>query len=181
MENFKEYLDPDNEYALILADDDTKSDQWIEVPKGSEIAISYPIDGVLIFYKDNFEWMFVAGRDDGFCDSNWGGQNDGRLEHLLRTGHVVWKRNESISDVPDVGVVDNVNHPSHYCGHPSGIECIEMIKAGMSEEMFEGYLKGCCNKYLWRYKMKGGSESLRKAQWYLDRLIKLNEEIESRN
>lgn len=76
---------------------------------------------------------------------------------------------------------DFVNHPKHYCDHPSGIECIDAIEAGMSEEMFEGYLKGCCNKYLWRYKMKGGSESLRKAQWYLDRLIKLNEKIESRN
>lgn len=75
---------------------------------------------------------------------------------------------------------DFVNHPKHYCDHPSGIECIDAIEAGMSEEMFEGYLKGCCNKYLWRYKTKGGSESLRKAQWYLDRLIKLNEKIESR-
>ena len=74
---------------------------------------------------------------------------------------------------------DNVNHPSHYT--QGSIECIEALEAGMSEEMFEGYLKGCCNKYLWRYKMKGGSESLRKAQWYLDRLIKLNEKIESRN
>ena len=74
---------------------------------------------------------------------------------------------------------DNVNHPSHYT--QGKIECIDAIEAGMSEEMFEGYLKGCCNKYLWRYKMKGGSESLRKAQWYLDRLIKLNEKIESRN
>lgn len=74
---------------------------------------------------------------------------------------------------------DNVNHPSHYT--QGKVECIDAIEAGMSEEMFEGYLKGCCNKYLWRYKMKGGSESLRKAQWYLDRLIKLNEKIESRN
>lgn len=77
------------------------------------------------------------------------------------------------------GAKDNVNHPSHYT--QGKVECIDAIEAGMSEEMFEGYLKGCCNKYLWRYKMKGGSESLRKAQWYLDRLIKLNEKIESRN
>jgi hypothetical protein len=27
-------------------------------------------------------------------------------------------------------------------------------------------------KYLWRYKEKGGVESLQKAEWYLKRLIK---------
>lgn len=75
--------------------------------------------------------------------------------------------------------IDVVNHPSHYT--QGDIECIDAIKAALGEEQYEGYLRGACIKYLWRYKMKSGVESLKKAEWYLKRLIELNEEIESRN
>ena len=64
---------------------------------------------------------------------------------------------------------DVVNHPAHYT--QGGIECIEAIKASMTEEEFRGYLKGCQMKYMWRYRLKGGVEDLKKARWYLDRLI----------
>ena len=74
---------------------------------------------------------------------------------------------------------DTVNHPSHYT--QGGIECIDAITAALGEEQYEGYLRGACIKYLWRYKMKSGVESLKKSEWYLKRLIELNEEIESRN
>ena len=74
---------------------------------------------------------------------------------------------------------DVINHPSHYT--QGDIECIDAIKAALGEEQYEGYLRGACIKYLWRYKMKSGVESLKKSEWYLKRLIELNEEIESRN
>jgi len=65
---------------------------------------------------------------------------------------------------------DNVNHPSHYTN--GGIECIDAIKASMSPYEFRGYLKGNAIKYLWRYRLKGhAKEDLKKAQWYLNRLI----------
>ena len=65
---------------------------------------------------------------------------------------------------------DVVNHPSHYT--QGGIECIEAIKASMSQEAFNGYLKGNAMKYLWRYKNKRKPvEDLKKAQWYINRLI----------
>ena len=65
---------------------------------------------------------------------------------------------------------DMVNHPSHYT--QGGVECIEALKASMSAEEFRGYLKGCNMKYMWRYRLKNGLEDLRKAQWYLNRLIR---------
>lgn len=66
---------------------------------------------------------------------------------------------------------DNVNHPEHYT--QGGIECIDAIKASMTCEEFVGYLKGNCLKYLWRYRNKGKvQEDLKKAQWYLDKLVK---------
>jgi hypothetical protein len=63
---------------------------------------------------------------------------------------------------------DPIN-PSHYTA--GGLECIEAIEASMSEEAFRGFMKGNCIKYLWRYERKNGAEDLRKAQWYLQRLM----------
>jgi hypothetical protein len=64
---------------------------------------------------------------------------------------------------------DPVNHPQHYAS--GSIECIEAIEASMSPEAFKGALKANIIKYVWRYEQKGGAESLKKAQWYLARLI----------
>lgn len=65
---------------------------------------------------------------------------------------------------------DNVNAPFHY--NAGKIECIEGIEASMSSEAFKGYLKGNCQKYLWRFDYKGkAKEDLQKASWYLNKLI----------
>lgn len=64
---------------------------------------------------------------------------------------------------------DNVNSPAHY--RQGGIECIEAIKASMSEKGFRDYLKGNVMKYIWRYEHKGRViEDIEKALWYLNRL-----------
>lgn len=69
---------------------------------------------------------------------------------------------------------DTVDHPSHYTS--GSIECIDAIQAQMTPEQFAGYLRGNVAKYVWRYEHKGGAESLRKARWYLDRLIAVMED-----
>ena len=74
---------------------------------------------------------------------------------------------------PPVIQEDVVNHPPHYTD--GGIECIEAIEAALTIEEYRGYCKGNCLKYIWRERHKGGTESLKKAQWYLDRLIQLDE------
>lgn len=66
-------------------------------------------------------------------------------------------------------MTDHINHPKHYT--TGNIECIDAIKASMSFIEYEAYLKGNCMKYLWRYKNKGGLDSLYKCEWYLIRLI----------
>ena len=64
---------------------------------------------------------------------------------------------------------DNVNHPSHYT--QGGIECLDAIEASMPAEGFQDYCKGNILKYIWRYRFKNGVEDLKKAQFYLDRMI----------
>ena len=67
-------------------------------------------------------------------------------------------------------VNDPVNNPAHY--NHKGVEAIAAIEASMTDEEFQGYLKGNCMKYLWRYNYKGKPvEDLKKAQWYLEKLI----------
>ena len=71
---------------------------------------------------------------------------------------------------------DAVNHPSHYT--QGGIECIDAMKASMSDEAFKGLLKGNVIKYIWRYEKKVNPlEDLKKAKWYLEVLIRELEEV----
>jgi hypothetical protein len=65
---------------------------------------------------------------------------------------------------------DNVNHPAHYA--KGGIECIDAIEAAVTGlEGFEGMCTGNAIKYLFRWKHKNGVEDLKKAAWYVNRLI----------
>lgn len=69
---------------------------------------------------------------------------------------------------------DAVNHPSHYCR--DGIECIDVIKAttkGMNA--FDAFCQGNAIKYLFRWQYKNGVEDLKKARWYIDKLIEIQE------
>jgi hypothetical protein len=63
---------------------------------------------------------------------------------------------------------DMVNHPPHY--NQGGIETIEAIKAALGYG-FNAYLTGNILKYLWRYNHKGGLQDVKKAQFYLNRLV----------
>ena len=66
--------------------------------------------------------------------------------------------------------VDVINHPSHYT--QGDIECIDAIKAAtVGKTGIEAVAVANVVKYLWRYEEKGGLESVRKAQWYLNKLI----------
>jgi hypothetical protein len=65
---------------------------------------------------------------------------------------------------------DNIN-PNHY-HRDGGMECIEAIEAMVAGWPPEtAYRLGNVLKYLWRHQEKGGTESLRKAMWYLEREI----------
>lgn len=64
---------------------------------------------------------------------------------------------------------DPVNGPGHY--RQGGVECIDAIQAALTVEEFRGYCKGNVLKYVWRERHKGGAESLRKAAWYVARLL----------
>ena len=73
--------------------------------------------------------------------------------------------------------IDMVNHPAHY--NQGGIECIDALKAAtVSKTGIEAVCTANAIKYLWRYEEKNGIEDVKKARWYIDRLIKELEEKE---
>lgn len=82
--------------------------------------------------------------------------NDDRLEQDL---------NECIGHGVDV-----VNHPSHYT--KGRIECIDAIdSATTGKSGVEAVCVANVIKYLWRYEEKNGLEDVKKAKWYLNKLI----------
>lgn len=73
-------------------------------------------------------------------------------------------------------VVDpgGVNHPEHYNLHPSGVECIDVVR-------HHNFNIGSAIKYLWRQGLKRGETSikdLRKAVWYIEDEIARLENLE---
>ena len=66
---------------------------------------------------------------------------------------------------------DTVNHPPHY--NKGGMEAIDYIEQQL-EDGFSDYLEGNVLKYIHRWRYKNGIEDLKKAQWYLNRLIETN-------
>lgn len=64
---------------------------------------------------------------------------------------------------------DAVNRPEHY--NVAGVECIDYIQQQLGDE-YKGYLLGNCIKYIHRHKYKASAkQDLKKALWYLERLI----------
>jgi hypothetical protein len=65
---------------------------------------------------------------------------------------------------------DMVNSPAHYT--QGDIECIDAIAQVVKDlDGMEAMCTGNAIKYLWRWKHKNGVEDLKKAQWYLQRMI----------
>ena len=64
-----------------------------------------------------------------------------------------------------VANMEQVEHPKHYCSHPSGVECIQVTE-------WMNFNLGNAIKYIWRASLKGKElQDLKKAVWYIQREI----------
>jgi hypothetical protein len=71
----------------------------------------------------------------------------------------------------DQTIEDIINHPNHYTY--SKVECIDAI-----ENM--PFKEACAIKYVWRHRYKNGAEDLKKAIWYIKRILKQEYNYEER-
>lgn len=73
---------------------------------------------------------------------------------------------------------NNIDHPIHYT--QGDIECIDALKAAtVGKTGIEAVCVANVIKYLFRYENKNGLEDVRKAAWYLNRLIQELEQDET--
>lgn len=94
------------------------------------------------------------------------------LEKIGVLKDVVDDKRPVVSKKPDM-----VEHPAHY--NQGDIECIDAIKSAViGKTGIEAVCVANVIKYLWRYETKNGLEDVKKAQFYLNRLIK---EFEDKN
>lgn len=75
--------------------------------------------------------------------------------------------------IQEIGIKNEVHHPTHYNSNPSGIECIKVIE-------HYNFCVGNAIKYLWRNGLKNSPsqstknsqiQDLKKAIWYIEREI----------
>ena len=64
---------------------------------------------------------------------------------------------------------DTPINPSHY--KAGGMEVMDIMEDKLTVAALRGYLQGNILKYLFRYEYKAGLQDLKKAEWYLKRLI----------
>ena len=68
---------------------------------------------------------------------------------------------------------DNVNHPVHY--ETGKFECIDVMVETQGKEAVKAYCLCAAFKYLYRHNRKNGLEDIKKARWYLDKYVELEE------
>lgn len=119
---------------------------------------------------------------EGWCDIRHVRIMGARLKEAMRIKAKAHEKAKAISLRSDVELqdaideakqsqaADMVNAPPHY--NQAGIECIDAIAAATSGKTgIEAVCVANVVKYLWRYELKNGVEDVKKARWYLDRLI----------
>ena len=106
--------------------------------------------------QESYETLYGAGHSDSYYPPGV------TLNSVLHPGSL-----EQIEiDIPE----DMVNSPDHYT--QGSIECIEAIEEVVKHlDGMEAMCTGNAIKYLWRWKHKNGTEDLKKAVWYIQRMI----------
>lgn len=153
---YKEFLNSKDGYKLVMlpehAGDDEKSG-LIEVPEGAIKAFKNH-SGSLNFINSDDDYM------NGATKGEWVGTHRGK--HELSGHELIWQRYTQPESLPFID--DEVNHPSHYTTHPSGIECITITR-------HHDFAIGNAIKYLWRAGLKDSDneiQDLEKAIWYIN-------------
>jgi len=97
----------------------------------------------------------------------------GEKTHLIERGVKMLQAAESANTFVKG---DNINHPSHYT--QGKVECLDAIESAVTgltgmEAVYTGHII----RYVWRWKRKNGVEDLKKALFYIKRLINYAENL----
>ena len=71
--------------------------------------------------------------------------------------------------------MDMVNHPHHYT--QGKVECIDALEAAtINLKGLDAVCTANAIKYLWRWQEKDGVRDLRKAMWYINKMLESRDE-----
>lgn len=178
----KEYLNTST-YEYKQAHSKPDGD-WVRIPDGAEVLSTDGDGNGLVFWKDGFN--LVVGLDEYWDEIS---QSFKDFFPMYPRCKVLWQRptqpealpfiddnpqslNEQYAEIEEVrkALRDNVNHPSHYT--QGKVECLDALEsATIGKSGIEAVCVANIIKYLWRYEEKNGIEDIKKAQFYLNRLI----------
>lgn len=117
---------------------------------------------------------------EGFTDLGWNNMNGVKVVSK-NNGFTISFPLKARNVYTNSKTQDNVNHPSHYMSY-TGLETIDVIEAFTSDLTgMDAVCTANVIKYICRWKHKNGLEDLKKAQWYLNRLIEDNKPIERKS
>lgn len=119
----------------------------------------------------------MCGLKSNVNDRSIGWKTTSGIEVVKRTGdkyglflpepQKLWPTKDDPTESTDV----MVDHPSHYQSE-SGLEAIDVIEAFTADlKGYEAVDTANTLKYMLRWKKKNGLQDLKKARWYLNRLI----------
>lgn len=113
------------------------------------------------------EWVYwrrhkAAPRNSSLMCSCMIGPNDPDPKCAICGGSGEW--HDPMQELVEAHIAEAVDHPAHYNAHPSGIECIDVVR-------HMNFNLGNVVKYVWRAGEKDPTkhlQDLKKARWYLD-------------
>lgn len=92
---------------------------------------------------------------------------------IIRQNGVMYNDLSCGTSIPDIE--DNVNHPKHY--ETGKYECIDVMLEVMGVEYVKGFCLCNAFKYIYRCTKKNKTpvEDVKKAMWYLNEFLELEE------
>lgn len=123
-------------------------------------------------------WVTSNNQEDNYmstqnCDEYWS-----EFERKLEADAAANQCNKSRMDIIGQNGNDGLHYedpavnPSHY--KSGNIECIDYIVDTLGPGAAY-YCQGNVTKYLHRWEQKGGVQDLKKAKWYLEKMIEIKE------
>lgn len=173
----KEYLNTEtHEYKLAHTRPDV---EWVKIPAwanyayNNDHAVCFMINGLgfnhpLLIWQREQDEPFITPE----CTLNDQYAEIERVRQAIKVKS--GSDSDHMADAMSYGFMgikqDNVNHPSHYT--QGKVECLDALEsATIGKSGIEAVCVANIIKYLWRYEEKNGLEDIKKAQFYLNRLI----------
>ena len=136
-------------------------DDWLAHKNGLRTDVFYEVTEIFRNYRGEEIAVAITRDDSSSCS-----------QIIISRGGYTFVNQVDKEEKP-INEPDLVNHPSHY--ETGKFECIDVMEEALGRDVVKGFCIGNAFKYLYRAKRKNGLEDLKKARWYLNRVISMED------